>query len=650
MSTVRDLLNHIWSEFRKVGIANDLTIIEHIAAYLLEINQLESYIEQSRKLTQANLNTDVLRGLLFQATEIAGGAEKLLNHHVLFRLPNMLPGGRYPTPRHIAESMIRLAQVEPKHSVADFACGSGGLLVNYPVERKGVTFGIDISPEWVEIAQANIKLHGINANIKTRNALRWNIETDAANASFDRILMNPPFGEKIDTNLAREILGKQVGSRSETALLTLALQKLSPEGRAAILIPSGLLFSNSSAERFVRSQLVDENSLEAVISFPKDAFQPYSPLQTHLLLFSKIKASEENITWFLQAEQDGYLSGRGRDLTQEPSQPSDLPFVEKVMQFTDNTKFDFLLPETGNLQVGIKKIIDDDKLLGFICKGIEQSSTRELSSVDLYPKFEQQSAFLLVEIKSETAQESFCIQIPLDGSEPSLFENRIEQIKKIYKLKQKDPEPVTRLLSNPALKVAIAINSEDDISLPQARILGVAVQNKNIHNHNYDLRPESYIGKQQEFRPTKSPSELLAEIYRNQKEVARRIDNLFGHLELPPIAQQQIPSLLVSDAAPFGNLSLEQKAVWEQVRQKTKPINQNDPNSGLMVVYFTPQDIEITDNEELADTTNKTLELLECMGVIVPVTIENSDNGNSIGLYRRLTERDLWYLDSEISD
>lgn len=650
MKTVRDLLNYIWSEFRKVGIANDLTIIEHIAAYLLEINKLEYSQEQSRKLAQTNLNTDLIRELLTQAAEIAGGAEKLLNHHVLFRLPNMLPGGRYPTPRHVAESMIRLAQIEPKHNVADFACGSAGLLVNHLVERQGITFGIDISPEWVEIAQANIKLHGIDANIKTLNALRWSFEADAAKASFDRILMNPPFGEKIDTNLVREILGNKVGSRSETALLTLALRKLASEGRAAVLVPSGLLFSSSSAERFISTQIVNENLLEAVISFPKDAFQPYSPLQTHLLLFRKIKALGKHITWFLHAEQDGYPSGRGRDLTQKPSQPSDLPFVEKVMQFTDNTKFDFLLPEIGNLQVGIKNIIEDDKLLGFICKGIEQTSTEELSSVDLYPKSEQQPAFLLVEIKPETAQESVCVKISLDSGKPSLFENRVEKIKEIYKLKQKDSEPVTNLLSEAAIEVAIAINPEDDVSLPKVRILGVAVQKEDIHNQNYDLRPESYIGKQQEFRPTKSPSELLAEIYKNQKEVARRIDNLFGHLESQPIATQILLSPLKEEIKPFGNLSPEQIKVWEKVCEKTKVVNENKVDGYNTAALFTLEELSNIDSDGATDVTRSTIDLLERMGVIVAVTLADPKTNEPLLFYRRVTHRDVWYLDSAASN
>ncbi len=282
MATVSDLLNQVWSEFRKVGISYDLAIIEHIAAFLLEINEQEFPDEelQPRKPNQPNLNTQKIKQLLTEAANTAGGTAKLLDRHVIFYLPNMLAGGGYPTPRHIAKSMISLAQVEANHSLADFACGSAGLLVNHAHKLQGLTIGIDISSEWARIAYANVKLHELNAKILNGNALQiFALSSELETTRFDRILINPPFGAKIDAYLAEISLEQKVGSRSETALLSLALQKLSLNGRAAVLVPSGVLFSNSTAERNLRHQLVDENSLEAVISYPKDAFQPYSPLQ-----------------------------------------------------------------------------------------------------------------------------------------------------------------------------------------------------------------------------------------------------------------------------------------------------------------------------------------------------------------------------------
>jgi hypothetical protein len=67
----------------------------------------------------------------------------------------------------------------------------------------------------------------------------------------------------------------------------------------------------------------------------------------------------------------------------------------------------------------------------------------------------------------------------------------------------------------------------------------------------------------------------------------------------------------------------------------------------LTGVYFTPEDVETSDTGEVSDTTRQTLDLLECMGIIVPVTVADTKTGESIAFYRRVTERDKWDLDSQ---
>lgn len=645
MPTVRDLLNQVWSEFRKVGISYDLAIIEHIAAFLLEISGLEFSEDelQPKKPSQSNLNTEKVKQLLREAANTAGGAARLLDNYVIFCLPNILAGGGYPTPRHIVKSMIRLAQVEPNHSVADFACGSAGLLVNHLSERQGISFGVDISLEWARIAYANVKLHRlINTIIFKDNALEVYIhedETLETLKSFDRILVNPPFGAKIDANLAEITFGQKVGSRSETALLTLALQKLSPNGRAAVLVPSGILFSNSIAEKVLRNQLVDDNSLEAVITFPKDAFQPYSSLQTHLLLFRKIHKSEKHLTWFCQAEYDGYPSGRGRDLTQPSSRHSDLPFLEEVI-INNETNFKYPLPNSENPFILVIKIVDDTNILGVVCCSI----VSEITSIDFYPQFDKKPPLLLV----ETAKESFCVQVPLDNStKPSVVDNRQQFIEE--RTNKKDSGSSIKLLSRRVQAAAIGITPVNQTtSITTARLLGVAVSNAAIQEKSYDLRPEGYIGKQEEARLTDLPTQILTRIHRNQRELQQRLDNLFGHLEMPPIAGLQIPSQLL-EVEPFGTLNEEQTIIWQKVCEKTELINPGHLENGLTATYFTLLDVETSDMGEVSDTTKQTLDLLECMGLIVPVTIADAKTGESIACYRRVTGRDLWDLESEAS-
>lgn len=185
--TIAENLNKIWSEFRKVGITDDLVVIEYLARLLLskalnisidklpystQIKTTESRItgfltdypiEEVKKISEqltkiidgtTNLvstiilprhptnisNLEVIHKELESAINQAeNNIPHLFNHHILFRLSTRQSGGRYPTPRHITKFIYNLAQIEPHHSLADFACGSGGFLV----ERELTIYNFD---------------------------------------------------------------------------------------------------------------------------------------------------------------------------------------------------------------------------------------------------------------------------------------------------------------------------------------------------------------------------------------------------------------------------------------------------------------------------------------------------------------------------
>ena len=393
MANVRDHLNQVWSLFRRAGIADDLTIIEHIAALLLPDNAISTLQDnlRPRMPEHSGLSLDELQHILADAAKQADGVATLFDRHVLFRLPRMLAGGRYPSPRYIVDSMLKLAEVTPTHRLADFACGSGGFLVHRTVSddtRPIQTVGVEISPEWARLAWANTILHGVTtARIELGNALQiCGPGGPLAEATFDRILMNPPFGEKVDPELAARALAQKTSSRSETALTALALHKLADDGRAAILAPSGLLFSNSAGERDLRGRLLDEYTLKAVVSLPKDAFQPFSALQTHLLLVCRRTPVAEDRVWLIQVEHDGYPPGRGRDLTEPPSEDSDLPFVEGI--FAERAaNYDAMISDGEGAVVGIKKIASGrDQFLGVV---IEAIAAATLASIEIFPAVDE---------------------------------------------------------------------------------------------------------------------------------------------------------------------------------------------------------------------------------------------------------------------
>jgi len=343
---VTPFLNEIWSVFRQAGVTDDLVIFESFAFFLLlkhvgvwetfstEIKDFQEGVfqdfpiasterwfsglfESSKLIPKPPSELNYLR--LAEIVEIferlfpilAPGS--LLNECVLFRLEKMQRGGRYATPRHITRLMADLADIEQGMSLADFACGSGGLLVAAAEKMPHVT-GIEISPNWARIAWANAILHNLpTPDIRIQNAYEWLGKPDP---KFDRVLMNPPFGEKVDRSYLETSVGSIRGGRSETVFTRLGLDMLKGSGKMAILAPSGLLFSASRGERVLRQDLLEHNILQAVIQLPEDAFQPYSQLRTYLILVEKPGAwanepIQENIR-FYDLRHDGFTSGRNR--------------------------------------------------------------------------------------------------------------------------------------------------------------------------------------------------------------------------------------------------------------------------------------------------------------------------------------------------
>jgi hypothetical protein len=180
-------------------------------------------------------------------------------------------------------------------------------------------------------------------------------------------------------------------------------------------------------------------------------------------------------------------------------------------------------------------------------------------------------------------------------------------------------------------------------------LLGVGVRATDIRRQAYDLRPERYVVVPTESRSLKSPSELLADIHKNQRQLAKRIDNLFGHLELPAIATQKLPSPIYRgvEMPLVGKFNGEQREIWDKVRQKIETVIEEGADQYETAALFTPEDIGVDDSENMAEAI-RTLDLMERMGLIVPVTITEIQSDELPFFYRRVTERDLWQSDSDI--
>jgi uncharacterized protein (TIGR03000 family) len=97
-----------------------------------------------------------------------------------------------PTPRQIAAAMIALAQITPDDVVYEPGCGDARITIAAVKAgaRRGV--GIDIDPDRVAEARANVKAAGLEDRIEIRqgDALKM---TDLSNATVVLLFMGPEF-------------------------------------------------------------------------------------------------------------------------------------------------------------------------------------------------------------------------------------------------------------------------------------------------------------------------------------------------------------------------------------------------------------------------------------------------------------------------
>ena len=183
---------------------------------------------------------------------------------------------------------------------------------------EGTFFGNDVDSRMVRLATMNLTLRGLDrVRIDRRDALILVLDR-AAKAElglpaegFDVILANPPFSGRLDTD--RIVDDVKVGRTPQTELLFLLymLNHLKEGGRCAVVVPEGVLFGSTNAHRELRRRLVENNTVEAVLSLPGGVFNPYAGVKTSVIVFRKGGSTER--VMLLHADNDGFKLDANHD-------------------------------------------------------------------------------------------------------------------------------------------------------------------------------------------------------------------------------------------------------------------------------------------------------------------------------------------------
>jgi type I restriction enzyme M protein len=158
----------------------------------------------------------------------------------------------------------------------------------------------------LRIGSMNMLLHGVeNADIQYRDSLSQDYAVE--DEKYSLILANPPFAGSLNKDDVAKDLLKVVDTRStELLFLALVLKLLKPGGRAAVIVPDGVLFKGSKANKEIRRMLVEDHKLDAVLSLPSGVFKPYAGVSTAVLFFTKTNSGGTDTVWFYDMAADGW--------------------------------------------------------------------------------------------------------------------------------------------------------------------------------------------------------------------------------------------------------------------------------------------------------------------------------------------------------
>jgi type I restriction enzyme M protein len=259
--------------------------------------------------------------------------------YMLGKIASAGQNGQFRTPRHIIQLMVELTQPTPKDIICDPAAGTCGFLVaagGYLRKKHSELFrdevlrkhfheqmfhGFDFDNTMLRIGTMNMMLHGVeNPSITYRDSLAEDHAEDAG--AYSLILANPPFAGSLDYESTAKDLQKMVKTKkTELLFLALFLRLLKTGGRAAVIVPDGVLFGSSKAHKDLRQMLVEEHKLDAVIKLPSGVFKPYAGVSTAILLFTKTGVGGTDTVWFYDVQADGKsLDDKRTDLLPEEKQ------------------------------------------------------------------------------------------------------------------------------------------------------------------------------------------------------------------------------------------------------------------------------------------------------------------------------------------
>lgn len=209
--------------------------------------------------------------------------------------------GQYFTPRALIKAMVECIRPEPKKTIADPACGTGGFFLaaydfisdekKYKLDKSEKEFlkyktfkGWEIVPNTARLCLMNLYLHNIGDLNSEPPIERADSLLVSPATKFDYVLTNPPFGKKSSMTITNED-GTQskdtltyerqdfwtTTSNKQLNFIQHVRSMLKADGKAAVVVPDNVLFEGGSGET-VRKRLLESTDLHTILRLPTGIF------------------------------------------------------------------------------------------------------------------------------------------------------------------------------------------------------------------------------------------------------------------------------------------------------------------------------------------------------------------------------------------
>ena len=334
-----------WSRFKDLepGVMHKV-VGERVFPFLRELGGDGSTYSEHMKDARFTIPTpallsrvvDMLDDIPMQDRDTNGD----LYEYMLSKIATAGTNGQFRTPRHIIKLMVEMTAPQPTDEICDPACRN--VLASWLRRRStcasttremltdaqqwqhfhhSMFHGYDFDSTMLRIGSMNMLLHGVEQpDIRYRDSLSEGAAGEEG--LYSLILANPPFAGSLDYESTSKDLQRVVKTKkTELLFLALFLRLLKPGGRAAVIVPDGVLFGSSKAHKDLRRILVEDQKLDAVVKLPSGVFRPYAGVSTAILFFTKTNSGGTDHVWFYDVQADGF----SLDDKRNPVEANDLP-------------------------------------------------------------------------------------------------------------------------------------------------------------------------------------------------------------------------------------------------------------------------------------------------------------------------------------